>query len=1013
MLFCLRRGIKSTVRIASSYQTLPIRLLAPRLHTVPREPALVPSSNPSNPRNIASYAGLRNGNIRKQSEDIDPITTPIPSSRKDPEAWRALLEPFLPIELRQSTENGEHTGPPEKSFSSTEKVVPELLRQAREQKGLDILAYLGINHGRWAAVHWLAKDLLHKAAATDRVDTSAMSTSIFAMARESFDDITRSELSIEQCNYLAQSHSGAPSLSLDDLSDVTGGESRYSTQMMAAHLRDDTMGEIWQSLGCMVIKATDLPLDEAKMIMSHVFRILAHIHHINLVPPSVYAHYFPPDPSAPYRPPIIHLLSSRILTTISDAVWKAHEAEVAAATGVKPIDLTRSIPKLRHKLKVRELGLEVWTEFILWCCVDGGFLKEGAWILKQIKASKNWDKWKMIDWQTVEKSSLNSNSPRVDFQRLQDRAHMVFSETEGYSFDRPFVEMGDRTISGEVVVALVDGLVNTVRTGAGERGSKLGSVLEHISILKSMLETKDMHIKPGFWDCVVVRLLESSGVDPAVDPSSFDRIISFMPVVDGFASRENQSDEVLHPSFDGFSSNPAARLGLLYYLLHIYSLQGNVRKALSTFEKCHLGLLRFLTALNRDLFLGRYDKDLDDRDYLTFKPNSYKVTSETPVCLPVSLVPSFVNLLSSAKVHEFGRWLLYSDDFEGGPFIPPSYYSIPSLVPSLLHFATSSSNCDLFESVTNNLISPVSKEALRGILQFDVAHNHWPSVENLLEFLKNQMRVGWGVGDAMAVAAKILRLEKAIHDREMNPSNGKNSDLSRHLSEASSVLTRILEGHFTTPLELHLRVNLRPEDMINQLSRIFASIPGRLATIANKTHPDPPLEKLPFNHLPPNAFNVLLIALVETRGPLEGKRLWEMWCYSPRYLEADRIQEGGIVQLKTSAETSTLPDRPISSDRAKGREESSEKLVAPNLNVFRTLVRAAVNERRKEASEDLDAMMDWVVEMLGKWGITNMKEVDRELDGYLTERRKSTRENAAANRHKRMLEKLKEEPDGS
>jgi hypothetical protein len=916
-----------------------------------------------------------------------------------------MLEAFVPVVLRQRTEQDGPMTLLEKSILGPEAAVVRLLRQAREQKGLDILAHMGMKHKRWPAVHWLMNCLLDKLATFKRMDKSSTYTSCFALVRPSLDEMTNLNLEIDPYK------PSAMSLPLDIVSNAAYPEdSGSSFQMGATALRDDTMGQIWQCLGSMVVKATDLPDDEAEKIMSHVFRILAHIHHLDLVPPGVYAHDPATDPSAILRPPIVQLLSSRILSTMSDAVWNAHEQEVALATGEEPIDLSRYVHANRHKFKVRDLGLEVWVEFILWCCVDGGFLKEGTWILKEVKASGNWHQWKIVDWPTVVNSSSNSNfdPPRVDLKRLLDRAHMVISETEGYSFDRPFVEMGNRTISGEVVFTLIDGLINTVRTGAGIRGSSLGSVLEDITQLKSILEVKRVDVKAGFWDCVVIRLIESSGVDPSVDPSSVDKILSFVPVSPKQVSLGNLSNPENRIQSDDAFTNSAVRLGLHYHLLHNYCEQGDVRKALNAFENCYFGLLNFITALNRDLFIGHFSESTGDRKPLSFNPKFYEDPSSTPARLPIPLVPSLLDLLSSARVHEFGRWLLYSNEVEGGPFIPDAYFKNHTLAPYLIRFATASSDHNLFVAVTRSVPSPTTRDTLRATLQFHAAQSNWSAVESILDDLKNEMQVGWGIGDAMAIAAKILDLEKALHNKQFSDSS--RSDLvSLHLHTASVILRRLLRGHWTPAVNPSLRINLRPEDMLNQLSRILASIPGTLSTIAREAQPAAIDETLPFNHLPTNAFNMLLATLVETRGPHAGKRLWDQWCFPPRYLEAEKIQDGGIPILRRSSEMSTLPEWPVTPERASRNEALRGKLVVPNLRTFRTLVRAAVSERRKMRSPEIDDMMDWIVEMFRAWGVANTKNVDRELDGYLTERaQRARREKVNEDPSTTALEKVKQ-----
>src|SRR5689334_15393592 len=88
------------------------------------------------------------------------------------------------------------------------------------------------------------------------------------------------------------------------------------------------MKAIWTLLADLVIASPRRPVDEGKQIMHTVHQILARIHELGLVPARIYSHHVPREAITIQQPPTLHLLSSRILSTLSDAVWHAYRDEV-------------------------------------------------------------------------------------------------------------------------------------------------------------------------------------------------------------------------------------------------------------------------------------------------------------------------------------------------------------------------------------------------------------------------------------------------------------------------------------------------------------------------------------------------------------------------------------------------------------------------------------------------------------------------------------------------------------
>lgn len=930
------------------------------------------------------------------------VMQPPTQSRRDADAWIALFDQFLPAELGKFSSEYDR---PSADLQGTCHDIVSILYQARQQYNLDLLVHLGTRLGRWPALLWLVGFLLDNVVKTSPQHVPQSPCNINYPG--SLDDLTSTKPELETEIFPRENRRGA-----DADVDTFSTDPQYSNQMGRAENRDGTMEQIWQSLGCLILEAADLPAEEAYTTMSHVYQILAQLHHCGFIPHNIYAYDLSKDPYSLRRPPTIHLLSSRILNTLSDAAWRAHEKEVvaqAAAAGAQYSYLGFEVPGTRYKLKIRELGFEVWLDFVLWCCIEGGFAKETTWILEQMRERTNEKRWSVVSWDTVEALSPDGSpkASRVDWDRVRDRTGGVVGRIEGYSNDRPFVEIGDRTICSEVVLATIDGLINTTKVGVGTRGNSVGFVQERIGILKSILDRDNIRLKPGYLNSLVVRILESQGIDPEVDPASLQRLLKLSPMhgyapeFDGSRASFENDLELLTPEY--ILNRSAITLGLFHRTIDAFSKLGNVGGAIDVFVALQSAVDGHKTQAVRS-FAQNLKQQVREREYLVPRLLSpVQDVSRFYPQLPIQVLVGFLEILADAQVYGFGTWLLFSTDVDG-PLIAPTMYGHPQLAPSLLRYAASTADHGLVIRIVEAIEVPAPAHVLRALLECKIVFHDFGPAEDLLYYLKDENAGGWRAPTVATLAAEVLRLE---HRCLVLSENSATHQELYALDRAQSMLRKLLSGAYNLSQDPSLRRSDYSERKLKSFSRIFDSIPGDLQLISQETHVvDGPRA----DTVLAQAFNILLSAIVETRGSQAGKNMWDLWCFDPEGPEAQKIGEGGVTSLLYSYEMagraeniiSSDGDVPFEDDMLLGEEQAEQKLVVPDLRTLRIIARSALDEDRRNSTATnhtnatatsqvlaesppnqggLSSILDWAVSNFRKFRLTE-KEIAKELDGY-------------------------------
>lgn len=820
---------------------------------------------------------------------------------QNPEAWAALLDPYLPIDLRidkatilQSISSGQDDG--------CIQNVPLILEKARSgyPLSLDLLSYVGIHQKRWEVVLWLVKAMLRLDADSlgDSEKLESAHITSWPNIEMGLDSLTNYPIwaddiiqSVEATNVMLEE--------LTELEHLPGPSTTKGT------------GQVWQSLGCMILQAADRPKEEAsssKVITSYVFQILAHMHHTSALPSSIYRFTQAIDPFAIQKPPTLNLLSYRIMTLLSDAAWNAHETEIvseATKTSAGYAHGDHGSTRATLQPQVREVSISIWLDLILWCCIEGGWVMEAAWITSEIVRRENEKqlKWSVMRWDSLKKLATVKVSWRLNVEQsiAKSRVNQIAGGIgiAGHGGEPPPIQVPPRTISREVIMALVDGLANLYINGNSSK-----AVQEYISICKRLLATEGFDLEPHVSNSIIVRMLQSGSVDMMREPNLVEQILQIAPL----SLKEIETSMLLPCGSRAFEelgiTTSAACTGILQLTLFSNTVLGNLQGALRIFHKLQTSIddkcRHVVSAFIRDVVRQR-DSKLNDPSGPAARAESILLFST----IPVNMLAAFLDLVTDAKLFNLGRWLLYSNDVDG-PTISRELYSEPNLQPALLRFAMATADTQLEARVTERLKTPVPPHILRALLHFQVAAGKWRHVEDIFIHLRDRTGTSWRPLDVMRIAKQILLMERDALQPEL-------------ISNAFTLLQKCFSGEFR-PLRNQARASVLPEvQRMNQIFRILKTCPGRLTQL---TSPYSNIIGRPNARtaIPTSIFNTLLEGVVESNGSAAGKALWDIWCLNP--------SEHGPTSLRHT--------------RGYANWDESQKVVQPNLLTLQIIVRPII-----------------------------------------------------------------------
>ncbi len=501
---------------------------------------------------------------------------------------------------------------------------------------------------------------------------------------------------------------------------------------------------------------------------------------------------------------------------------------------------------------------------------------------------------------------------------------------EEYMGRDPPVETGTRTISVEVVTALIDGLLST---GFGSEGTTAYKIRQIYS-LKEILEHDNAEIAAKAWNSVTLRLLESQQIDPEEDPKWLEEILALLPVPQkdrGMADTAAAQAPVPSKA-SNMNNRSTAMSSLLYRTLHAFALQGNIKGARRVFARAQ-SLLIDSSNDSSESFV----QDLEQQPSKSVNDEYFDLTSrnfsDCNLNVPDHVLAALIELTIDSQAYDFGRWLMNSGE-TGGLNID---FSNPNLAPALLRFAVATSDLDLVDRVASALTPPMSESTVRTILHCQIVLNNWDAVEELFEYLKDTPELGWTAAEAMELAGAVMRLESAT------PVAIQGNSLSPHkfAERAKAIFRKLLHGNYNTVYKAHELRDRSQMQLLSQIIRVFESVPGVLQGLCHDL-PANVLQHSKGFDIPVQAFNTLLAAVVDTHGSVEGKRIWDLWCKDPEPISRSRRSGGGIPRSQRTWPAGSLLQPGDDQSTTLG----ARAVITPDLFTLRTIVRVAIQERK-------------------------------------------------------------------
>jgi hypothetical protein len=925
------RGIAASCSVAA--------FLVPSLGRPSKRPFTSGKRRPKNvqpsstPTEYTQDAALQARPPRSKERIQSRIPYPRREARGDMYAWLTVIDPFLPSHLRREPSNS-----PEIPITSVDLAF---VINTAQNASLDILSHLGLVEGRWQTVVWMVKKLAedgrHSIETPVQLDHSA-SVLWQGCEHRTLKELTESPLYVER---------GHPArklkATLDALTSAPESIRYQHTTVKRA------LGQLWRSLGNMILAATEQGNHGQNTVMPHVLETIAYLHHQGFIPDSVYTYRPHKDKHALQQPPTLHMLSSKILTALSDATWNAHEASVKNARDRANAQyfLGHEIPGSRYKVQVTEVAPELWLEFVLWSCLHGGWTLDGTAILEQLAATQGECAWALISWREVMEAEQQK-------WLTPTKAWSLFPMNANASASAEDRARTRKTISGEVVTAFVDGLVNQMRLGVGARGADPEYLVASIKTLKSFLEANNLSLGSTAWDSIMARLLESGGFVPEKRPELLLQIFELAPGfgVEVGAANTSVSTGAGVPYFFEPTTVP---LSLLHRTMRAFIKNGDIKGAMTT-----LTLLQRHTDDNKQKSVQQFFESL--RNVPQLRADEPFTSRLPPVDfpafdtkLPVLLLARLLDLATESKLYELGRWMLFSNDLDG-PLIGPDLYGHRNIAASIVRFGTLAGENDLVLSIIKKVGTWNEKqqqqrmpaEILIALLCCQLKLRRWESVRGMQKYVEETRTFRPRPIIISTFAAELLRTSNGPEDAKV------------HAQEAFTGLLFGWEDMILNNIRNELYCTLSIMSTVDYEWKQYCS-----SFLAFSSRQDVKLST--------DDFNRVLGGVLEGYGSVKGKEIVEEWCYNPPKTFEPYRAPGGLPTMPQYRVTKgeEYEDRPVDIElvQSSGATLILQGRVHPNRRTIWAILRKVqeeVDNVRLSGEELRDVMRAEVRDTL-KW----------------------------------------------
>lgn len=838
-------------------------------------PALTkPSTRPfsSGKRRRSEGPPQSHASIRPPQDDLEYEFPPKPSYeqltsriplppnefRDDIQQWLAAIDLFLPTHLR---------GTPSDEADRSQTVTSldlALVINAAQHASMDILSHLGLVESRWPTVIWMAKKLAEdgKRSIEPPLQLEPFANIIWPESEpQSLNDYTESPLRLKRVR---------PSRKLShSLNDLTSTPDSINQRHIAVK---QGLGRLWRTLSNIILAGAERNTGEDNF-MPHVLEIIAYLHHVGLMPDSVYTYRPNENKYALQQPPTLHMLSSKILTALSDASWKAHEASVKLAKNGAKVSyfLGHEIPGSRYKVSVTEVAPALWLELVLWTCLHGGWASDGLAILEQLASKQEEQGWGLISWREIMLAEQQNPPAPSRIWKL----FPMSGEAAASAKDRARTR---RTISSEVVAAFVDAVVNGIRVGVGARGFDPDFVIKHLKSLKGFLSSNNLSLGSVAWDSIMTRLLESGAFVPEKRPEVLLRLFELAPgfgVEVGTANTSTTIDAEV-PYFFEPTTIP---LNLLHRTMRAFIEIGDLKGALDTFT-----LLQQHTDGNKQKSLQQF---FDMLKHETLPRKHEPFTSRLPQIdfpafdtdMPVNLRAKLLDLATESKDHDLGRWFLFAQDLDG-PLIGPDLYNHRKVAASIVRFGTMAGENDLVLDVVKRSGMRHGKEqqqrmpseVLTALFCSQINLRRWDALPSMQQYVTETPQFRPRPIILSTFAAELLRLSNGPKEERLKAEDA----FAALLFEWESLIMRNIRNQLYCTLAIITTVSSTWKDYCSQFLAVSSRLSIRLST---------------------NDFNQVLQGILDGYGSSKARDMVKTWCYTrPSGFEAYQAP-GGLLRM--------------------------------------------------------------------------------------------------------------------
>ena len=813
----------------------------------------------------------------EETGEVGKTLTPVSGVKDASTVWIERLESLLPCEFpfhaRHACNDVLH---PEE----TRQAITRMLTTARQQcPGSNILAELGLKQGRWSAVRHVIQLLASGTAnRSDHRGSDSMPSNIEWPSAVSLEDSSTRPIALQEAD------SNPLSTKFDEATSPEGSPSACEGR---------SLHHIWSAIGAILLSIANRPSEESAKARAWIIQIFADLYHLGIIPGHASTRNNIPYGSMAQRPPIWQRMFSEIFSDRLNSDRKALHRELSKTSGLGSFEAEGFSKQQTKEINTSSLsrpGWDVLLGFVLWCCVEGGHISAMTCIVEQM-------------YHKTDRITQRGRS-------LPDSSHGDCQE----SLLSHLPHTDHMAILPEVILASVEFILSSgfAVSQVHDNDSHLRSALSTISKLLALFPR---HALPtSYVDYLAVRLLQPTMCDFEAKYASLQDLATTLRPLRSQGASDQPISRIPSLQIGSVLAQSDTCIGVHHQALESLAVTGRVYPSVELFnfiqESVDQSKLRSINS-----FLTSYAAENEPQD-CSFKEDYLLSHGQ----LSAQKLAALLDVLAEVQMTDLGQWLLYSMDVDG-PSIPLKNYDQSSLSPSILRFASLTQDNPLINDVEfmvwrRGLKPPVT--FLRSLTDCCMQLGKIESAQRSLDMLNDAKGGGGSLRNLATVMATIVRIEKS----EVGPEERVHGILPPLIS----LLNDSLNGAFRGVVGDFRKVQVKDQQRgLVSLLRVAEAVSGSSISDYAKAWL-PRLSQTNTVSLDARTFNILLAAVVETRGAKAGMILWDLFCELPRpprdqsasWTQNGFDEAGGMQDFMPVKDSTKFP---ASSQRADTRQE--------------------------------------------------------------------------------------------